>query len=82
VGTISKKVQDREKQWFSKLRDQLKADGVADGWRIRFLGFVRLDNLEKLKEAFAGEPDVAFAAIESTTFSWEYWKRREGGLPR
>jgi hypothetical protein len=82
AGSIIEKALDREKQWFLPLRTKLHADGIADGWRMRFLGFVRRANLDKAKKALAPAPDVAFAAIEDATFSWDYWNQREGGLPR
>jgi hypothetical protein len=83
LSSIIQKAKDREKQWFAPLRLKLESDGVVSGWDIRFLGFVRKDNLEKAQAALAGHDRVTFAAIESATFSWDYWKARVGGgLPR
>jgi hypothetical protein len=83
LGPITTKAKDREKQWFAPLRQKLETDGVVSGWEIRFLGFVRQQNLEKARAALAGHDRVAFAAIESATFSWNYWEARiGGGLPR
>jgi hypothetical protein len=83
VGAITAKAKDRERQWFAPLRQKLEADGVVSGWEIRFLGFVRQQNLGKARAALIGHDRVAFAAIESATFSWDYWEDRiGGGLPR
>jgi hypothetical protein len=54
VGGITAKAKDRERQWFAPLRQKLEADGVVSGWGIRFLGFVRQQNLEKARAALAG----------------------------
>lgn len=82
ISSLLDKVRKRDEQWFVRLRAQLDIDGVARGWEMRFLGFVRQDRLKKAESAFAGVPNVAFTAIEDATFSWKYWERREGGLPR
>ena len=83
IGPITTKAKDREKQWFGPLRQKLEADGVVSGWDIRFLGFVRQQNLETARAASVGQDRVAFAAIERATFSWDYWEDRiGGGLPR
>jgi hypothetical protein len=83
LGPITTKAKDRERQWFTPLRQKLKDDGVVDGWEIRFLGFVRQHNLDKARAALTGHDRVAFASIESATFSWDYWETRiGGGLPR
>ena len=83
IGPITADAKNREQQWFGPLREKLASDGVVEGWPIRFLGFVRKANLEKARKALSGHDGVAFAAIESATFSWDYWQeRRDGGLPR
>ncbi len=76
------KVRNREKQWFEALHTKLQNDGIAVGWPLRFLGFVRRANLERARQQFAGEKDVTFAAIEDASFPWWYWENRKGGLPR
>jgi hypothetical protein len=86
TGTNADKVianaRDREKQWFEPLRAQLNKDNIADGWPIRFLGFVRRTNIEKARKALDGAADVTFVAVEDATFPWDYWEHREKGLPR
>ena len=84
IKSIVTKAQDRERQWFQPLRVKLRADGIVDdSWHIRFLGFIRKVNLEKARQLIAPAADIAFAAIEDATFSWDYWKDRiGGGLPR
>ncbi len=81
---ITHKVQDRQKQWYDRLRVKLAADHVADEtWGIRFLGFVRRPSLGRLQTTFAGAEDVAFFPIEDATFPYLYWSdRAEKGLPR
>jgi hypothetical protein len=81
IDALLAKVEDRDKQWFAPLRAQLNADHIAESWDTRFLGFVRRDRLDKALRTVSAH-DVKFVAIEDTTFSWDYWKRREGGLPR
>ncbi len=82
IGSLMERVRNRKEQWFVPLRAQLDADHIAEGWDMRFLGFVRRDRIEKAKGTFAGVEKVTFAAIEDCAFSWEYWERRKGGLPR
>jgi hypothetical protein len=83
IDPITTKARDRQKQWFDLLRAKLKADGVVDEtWPMRFLGFVRKQNLEKARARLEGQADVTFFAIEDATFPWEYWESRQGGLPR
>jgi hypothetical protein len=81
---IGGKVQDRQKQWYGRLRAKLVEDRVADEtWRMRYLGFVRRANLDTLRRKFSGADDVAFHAIEDATFDYLYWSdRAESGLPR
>ena len=75
LNSILAKVRDRETQWFNPLREKLRADGVlAATWPIRFLGFVRRANLDAALQPFRADADVAFAAIEDATFSWDYWE--------
>jgi hypothetical protein len=84
VTAIISKAKERKVQWFDRLKSKLEADGIIDDrWSMRFLGFVRDENLKKAKAAFVDIDDVAFASIESATFAWDYWKDRiGGGLPR
>jgi hypothetical protein len=82
VSSILSKIQDRDQQWLLKLREQLTADHIAEGWDTRVLCFVRRENLKKAEREFDGIEKVTFAAIEDATFSWDYWKERKGGLPR
>lgn len=84
INPIKRKVQDRQHQWYDRLKDKLLADHVADEtWPMRFLGFVRRQNLDKLQQAFASIEDVAFYPIEDATFPYLYWSNRaEKGLPR
>jgi hypothetical protein len=82
IASLVEKVRKRNEQWFDPLRNQLSADKIAENWDVRFLGFVRRDRLETAKNHFAGQAEVAFAAIEDCAFSWENWERRKGGLPR
>jgi hypothetical protein len=81
LDSLFDKIKNREDQWFKPLRGQLDADGIAKGWEIRFLGFVRQDRLEEANKRFVGDQKVSFAPIERCAFSWENWERRKGGLP-
>jgi len=80
---IIKKVEDRTERWFDPLRARLIGDGVTDeNWRLRFLGFVRCENLKAVQNAFASADDVTFMNIEDASFSWKYWDgRASNGLP-
>jgi hypothetical protein len=81
---LLKKIETRQAGWYDPIRLQLKNFGtLADGWDIRFLGFVREANVAKAKARFAGDNDVAFVSIEDATFPWKYWTSRgHHGLPR
>jgi hypothetical protein len=82
IESLIQKVENRQEQWFVPLRAQLDADKIAEGWKMRFLCFVRKDRLERAKRDFKGMPEVTFTTIEKSAFSWENWDRRKGGLPR
>ena len=82
TASLLERVRNRKEQWFLPLRAQLDADNIARGWNLRFLGFVRRDRLEDARKSFIGQSDVSFTTIEESTFSWENWERRKGGLPR
>ena len=82
IESLIQKVENRREQWFAPLRAQLDTDKIAEGWKMRFLGFVRKDRLERAKRDFIGMLEVTFTTIEESAFSWENWDRREGGLPR
>jgi hypothetical protein len=82
IESLIQKVENRREQWFVPLRAQLDADKIAEGWKMRFLGFVRKERLERAKRDFIGMPEVTFTTIEESAFSWEYWDRRKGELPR
>jgi hypothetical protein len=83
IATLLERVKNRDSQWFSPLRSQLvEMDAALKNWEMRFLGFVRQECLKRARDTFADVPGVTFAAVEDTTFSWKYWERREGGLPR
>ena len=56
---LSNKIRTREIQWYERLRRKFLADNVVDAtWDIRFIGFVREANLQKLKDTFKGESEV------------------------
>jgi hypothetical protein len=52
VATPIERVKNREQQWFNPLRAQLDADHIAEGWEMRFLGFVRRDRQKKQETLF------------------------------
>jgi hypothetical protein len=82
---LYRKIDERQTCWFSPIMRRLLDDGVITTvWSIRFLGFVRRDNLESARKRFAGhEKEVAFFALEEAAFSFAYWTERlEKGLPR
>jgi hypothetical protein len=82
IASLLEKVERRQGQWFDPLRAQLDANKIAEGWDMRFLGFVRKERLEYAKSKFIGAPKVTFVAIQDCAFSWENWERRKGELPR
>jgi len=69
---------------FDCLRRNFLADNVVDAtWDIRFLGFVREANLQKLKDTFKGESGVAFYPIKQAILEYNYSERRpKEGPPR
>ena len=76
-----KKVNERKERWFDRITAKLKTDEIiTSAWPIRFLGFVRRDNLLRLQKTFLGVTDVGFIAIEDVSFSWDYWEKRKAGL--
>lgn len=77
------KIDERESRWFNPImRRLLKDEVVTPKWQIRFLGFVRRDNLESARARYAGDDKVWFYGIEEAAFSFAYWSEREKGLPR
>jgi hypothetical protein len=82
-ATIIGNARDRDARWFYPLRAKMTAEKVIDdSWDMRFLGFVRKQNLARARKALAGHEKVAFTAIEDATFAWDYWEDRKEGLPR
>ncbi len=83
INTLLKKVRERETQWYERTRCKLIQDSIITAdWTMRFIGFVRKDNVDKARTTFSGEQGVHFEAIEDVSFPWAYWEdRRGGGLP-
>ncbi len=77
------RVTARETRWFNPVRRVLEASSVInETWSMRFLGFVRQDNVTLAKRHFEAEKNVTFFPIEEATFSWRYWdSRMQNGLP-
>lgn len=78
------RIEQRELRWYNPVRRKMKEIGVVDdGWKTRFLGFIRSQNLPLARARFEPPSDVSFWAIEDATFLWSYWdKRMAEGLPR
>jgi hypothetical protein len=73
VSGLLEKIQDRERQWFQYLRQQLVQRGVIDGsWKLIVRAFVRQDQLEKVRSKFLNAEDVKVEPIEQVTFSWKW----------
>ena len=82
IGGLLGKVDARERQWFESVKRRLIVDGaITDEWHPRFLGFVRRACVKLAEERFKGAGDVTFVALEDVAFGWEYWDRRQLGLP-
>lgn len=72
--SLIQKINDRENQWLSRLREQLLDRKVIETeWFFRVLAFVRSDQLNWFKGRIS-EPaaDVTVLAIEDAISSWEW----------
>ncbi len=80
---LIERVQERDTRWYKPMRRKLANLSIIDDtWRIRFLGFVRNDNLERAQVVFKDDLDVTFYQIEKASFPWDYWDQRiRDGLP-
>lgn len=78
------RVDERERRWFNPIMHRLLEEKVVTPkWSIRFLAFVRRDNVGNARKRYSGQDEVAFFAIEDAAFSFAYWTdRKEKGLPR
>ena len=83
IKRICDRVRERHTRWFSPIRRRLEADLIIDAeWKIRFLGFVREQVVDKANDTFQDSAEVWFFPLEKAAFSFAYWTEREKGLPR
>ncbi len=83
LSSLTEKVKQRETRWYTPLRKKLsELSAINERWKFRFLGFVRAENLSRMKKEFIDDPDVTFFPIEDASFPWLYWDERiKNGLP-
>lgn len=80
LGKLVGKVADREKQWFTYLKEELMRQRViGDSWGIGVRIFVRKDRGEYFKSKFVNADDVHVECLEEIAFSWKWswddWSR-------
>jgi hypothetical protein len=70
---LEQKVADRQKQWLTKLRSQLKGNAVVDAsWALRVDVFVRHQAVPNFKEKFGHENDVGIHNLDEIGFPWHW----------
>lgn len=73
VAGLVKKIQNREEQWFRRLRPQLVALGIpVSGWRNVVRIFVRRDRCDYMNSKFASAADVKVEVLEDIAFAWRW----------
>lgn len=82
VSGLVKKIKDRDKQWFQRLRPQLVQRGaIDDSWRFILRAFVRKDRVEVVQSKFRDAQDVIIESIEDIAFPWKWpwdqWSKTE-----
>jgi len=72
VGSLKKKVADRDKQWILRLKDQLaRIEPTVQNWPIVVKVFVRDANKSKF-ENLSGETKVLPQSLESVMCNWKW----------
>ena len=74
------KVQDRENQWLSKLKEQLKSQDICDStWTFAVLIFIRSDCISWFASNLQNAEDVYLWPLEGTLTPWcwpkEVWQQ-------
>jgi hypothetical protein len=85
LTSLYERIEQRHSRWFSPIMRRMREDNIlhADWNVVRFLGFVRRDNLKGARSRFSGQKGVSFFAIEEVAFTFAYWTSRENnGLHR
>lgn len=77
ISDLIKKIQNREEQWFRRLKPQLVAlDIPVAEWQNIVRVFVRQDCYDHIKSKVENMPDVIVEVIEDIAFSWKWpWKQ-------
>ena len=78
INSLTEKIRQREIRWYAPVIKTLIQNHVIDeSWeKPRFLGIVRKSIVNKARDVFSGDSDVAFIAVEHIAFPWEYWNQR------
>jgi hypothetical protein len=81
ITNLISKIQNREVQWFDKLKPQLIELGLpVKNWQNIVRVFVRQDRYDFIKSKFEKMSDVKIEKLEDIAFpwnwSWDYWKTK------
>jgi len=79
IADLIKKIQNREEQWFKRLKPQLVAKGIpVENWQNVVRAFVSRDRYNDIQSRFESTPDVRVEVIEDIAFPWKWpwdqWK--------
>jgi hypothetical protein len=73
LGTLAQRVQNKDNQWFDKLRTQLEEARVTDAsWVYDVWVFVRKNRVDWFKNIVGDIPSVIVHDIEKTLTPWDW----------
>jgi|GEM_PF-1111551 len=73
VKGLIEKLENREEQWFKRLRPQLIRMGVTDdSWKCVVCAYVRKERRDYIERKIQGANDVRVTAVEDIAFSWNW----------
>ena len=76
LAKLLKKVRDRERQWFEKLRQALRPKVVDDSWRFQVMLYIRSDAAKRSSKTLGDLADVKIRVFEKNGFPWQpqFWE--------
>jgi hypothetical protein len=68
------RVENREQQWFGKLREELRRRGIIDdSWnKFQVVLYIREDAAKRFKERLGDPNDVVIQSFEKLGLPWEW----------
>lgn len=79
ISGLLKKVNDRNKQWLTNLKEQLIREHILDAtWKFNVRVFLRDDLMAAFKKQIIGSNNVGIESLENMCFRWspEWWKKK------